>query len=113
MVSTFALVEADTLIINVWSKTLGQYTGSQYETLTAVLEICISQFKQQSPKTLMFCIRDFNEEEDEEGELRRKILKDVNNIWLKIQKPAEIVKYQDTPDKFFVVEVACLRKYKK
>lgn len=37
MISTFALVEADTLIINVWSRTLGQYTGSQYETLTAVL----------------------------------------------------------------------------
>ena len=46
MVSTFALVEADTLIINIWSKTLGQYTGSQYETLNAVMEICISQFKQ-------------------------------------------------------------------
>lgn len=30
MISTFALVEADTLIINVWSRTLGQYTGSQY-----------------------------------------------------------------------------------
>ncbi len=46
MVSTFALVQADTLIINIWAKTLGQYTGSQYETLTAVLDICISQFKQ-------------------------------------------------------------------
>jgi hypothetical protein len=37
MVSTFALLQADTLIINVWSKTLGQYTGSQYETLNAVM----------------------------------------------------------------------------
>lgn len=30
MVSTFALVSADVLIINIWSMTLGQYTGSQY-----------------------------------------------------------------------------------
>jgi hypothetical protein len=30
MVATYALVSADVLIINIWSKTLGQYSGSQY-----------------------------------------------------------------------------------
>jgi len=29
-------------------------------------------------------VRDFNDEEDEEGEIRRKIVKDVNNIWVKM-----------------------------
>jgi hypothetical protein len=33
---------------------------------------------------LLFCVRDFNEEEEEEGEHRRKISKDVQNIWSKI-----------------------------
>jgi hypothetical protein len=46
MVATFALSSADVLIMNIWSQTLGQYTGSQYETLTKILEICIEQFKQ-------------------------------------------------------------------
>lgn len=27
MVSTFALISANILIINIWSKSLGQYTG--------------------------------------------------------------------------------------
>ena len=30
MVATYALVAANVLIINIWSKSLGQYTGSQY-----------------------------------------------------------------------------------
>lgn len=46
MVATFALVSADVLLINIWSKSLGQYTGSQYETLSTILDICISHYKQ-------------------------------------------------------------------
>lgn len=30
MVATYALVTANVLIINVWSKSLGQYSGTQY-----------------------------------------------------------------------------------
>jgi hypothetical protein len=30
MVATFALIVANVLIINIWSKSLGQYMGSQY-----------------------------------------------------------------------------------
>ena len=46
MVSSFALVSANLLIVNVLEKQLGQHAGSQYETLALVLRICIDQFKQ-------------------------------------------------------------------
>jgi hypothetical protein len=46
MVATFALIIANVLIINVWSKTVGQYMGSQYETLKVIMDICILHFKQ-------------------------------------------------------------------
>lgn len=46
MVATYALVTANVLVINTWSKTLGQHHGSQYETLKIILDICITQFKQ-------------------------------------------------------------------
>ena len=46
MVSSFALVSANLLIVNIHEKQLGQHTGSQYETLSLVLRICIDQFKQ-------------------------------------------------------------------
>ena len=61
MVATYALITANVLIINVWSKTVGQYNGTQYETLKVIMDICISQFKQDSPKTILFCVRDFND----------------------------------------------------
>ena len=84
MVSSFALVSANVLIINIFSKSLGQYAGSQYESLKITMDICISQFKQDSPKTILFCVRDFNEENDDEGEIKRKIQKDVIKIWEEI-----------------------------
>lgn len=64
MVATYALVTANVLIINVWSKIVGQYNGTQYETLKVIMDICITQFKQDSPKTILFCVRDFNDEYD-------------------------------------------------
>ena len=33
MVSTYALSMANVLIINVWQKTIGQNTGTQFDTL--------------------------------------------------------------------------------
>lgn len=42
------------------------------------MDICLEQFKQDSPKTILYCVRDFNEEYDDEGEIRRKIVRDVN-----------------------------------
>lgn len=53
------------------------------------MDICIDHFKQESPKTILFCVRDFNEEYDNEYEIKRKIIHDVNNIWLEIKKPPE------------------------
>jgi hypothetical protein len=46
MVATYSLITAQVLIINVWAKTIGQYSGTQYETLKVVMEICMTQFKQ-------------------------------------------------------------------
>jgi hypothetical protein len=84
MVSTYSLVMANVLIINIWSKSLGGYSGSQYETLNVILDICLQNFKLDCPKTILFCVRDFNEEYDEESEIRGKLKRDVNNIWQKL-----------------------------
>ena len=86
MVATYALVTANVLIINIWSKSLGQYTGSQYETLKVIMDICIDQFRQESPKTILYCVRDFNDEYEDEDEIRRKIIRDVNDLWRKLEK---------------------------
>lgn len=113
MVATYALVTANVLIINVWSKTVGQYNGTQYETLKVIMDICITQFKQESPKTILFCVRDFNDQYDSQGETRRKIVKDVNDIWRKIEKPVELQAYNEKPEKFFTIQVSVLRRFKE
>lgn len=46
MVSSFALTGAHALLVNIYEKQLGQHSGSQYETLSTVMRICIDQFKQ-------------------------------------------------------------------
>lgn len=112
MVCTFAFTIAHVLIINVSSQTVGQYTGSQYDTLRTIMDVCMGQFKQEAPKTILFCVRDFNQEYDEEGEIRRKIVKDVNSIWLKMEKPEHLKKYEQAPERVYNLQVAVLRKYR-
>ena len=45
------------------------------------MRMCIDQFKQESPKTILFCLRDSNPDYTDEGECRRKVQKDVLNVW--------------------------------
>lgn len=113
MVSSFALVGANVLLVNIFEKQLGQHSGSQYETLSIVMRICIDQFKQESPKTILFCLRDANPDYTDEGECRRKVQQDVLNIWKNVwagtKRNAEFDKYQASPERFFTLEVAFLR----
>lgn len=46
-----------------------------------MLRICIDQFKQESPKTVLFCLRDANPNYTDEGECRRKLQSDMLKIW--------------------------------
>lgn len=115
MVSSFALVGANVLLVNVWEKQVGQHSGTQYETLSIVMRICIDQFKLESPKTILFCLRDSNTPEYGQGELKRKLEQDVlklwRDVWAGAKKTTLSEKYQSTPERFFTLEVAFLREY--
>ena len=77
------------------------------------MEICISQFKQDNPKTILYCVRDFNEQYDNEYQIKGKILRDINDLWDKVEKPVEFEKYEGKSEKFFNVEVVVLRRYRE
>lgn len=115
MVGSFALVGANVLLVNIFEKQLGQHSGSQYETLSTVMRICIDQFKQQSPKTILFTLRDFNPNVTDEAECRSKVRADVLNIWKSVftgtKRSADFEKYLTAPERFFTLEVAFLRQY--
>jgi hypothetical protein len=90
MVGSFALVGANILLVNVFEKQLGQRKGSQYETLSTVMRICIDQFKQESPKTILFVLRDSNTLEAARGEVKRKIQQDVEKVWKSVWSGTKI-----------------------
>ena len=113
MVSSFALVSANILIVNIFLKQLGQQDGSQYSTLETVLRICIDQFKQESPKTILFCLRDANPNYFNEAEYRLKLQNDINKLWKDVwqgtKREEEFKKYEASPERFFTLELAFLR----
>jgi len=90
MVGSFALVGANILLVNVFEKQLGQRKGSQYETLSTVMRICIDQFKQESPKTILFVLRDSNIEEAGQSGVKVKIQKDVEQVWKNVWSGTKI-----------------------
>jgi hypothetical protein len=52
------------LIVNVWTKSFGTFEGTQYSILTKIMDMSVKMFRQESIKTILFCLRDFNDEID-------------------------------------------------
>jgi protein SEY1 len=115
MVSSFALVAANVLMVNVYLKNVGQQEGTQYSTLETVLRICIDQFRHESPKTILFCLRDANPQFFNEAEYRLKLQNDVQKLWKDVwagtRREEEFKKYEANSDRFFTLELAFLREY--
>lgn len=56
----FALALSNVLIVNIWSKSVGTFEGSQYGILKILMEMSLRMFKQEAPKVILFCLRDFD-----------------------------------------------------
>lgn len=60
-VAMYALALSNLLIVNIWTKSVGTFEGSQYGILKILMEMSLKMFKQEAPKVILFCLRDFNE----------------------------------------------------
>jgi hypothetical protein len=108
-VAMYALALSNLLIVNIWTKSVGTFEGSQYGILKILMEMSLKMFKQEAPKVILFCLRDFNEEDNLQY-VTTTITDDVEKIWNSIEKPQNLLK---TPrDKFFKVKVHSLRRYR-
>lgn len=107
----FALTLSNLLIVNIWAKSFGTHEGTQYSILTKIIDLSIKMFKQEATKTILFCLRDFNDQIDPIEFIEGQLKKDISKIWDDIKKPANLSKH--SYDRFFRVHLHTLRKYKK
>jgi hypothetical protein len=104
----FGLVISNILIINVWVQEIGRFTASNYEILKTILELNIQFFNKETPKKILFVIRDFNDRENFEY-MRDMLVGDVNRIWGEVKKPPGFETVQ--LDKLFKVDVYPIHNY--
>jgi protein SEY1 len=102
----YALALAEVLLINMWEQDIGRYTGANYGILKTVFEVNLQLFGSTEKTVIMFVIRDHIEEQTPAETLYQKLLKDVQNIWDEIEKPAN---FKDSKmSDFFSFEFAAL-----
>jgi hypothetical protein len=95
--SLFALATSNTLLVNIWTQQLGLFKGSQLAILEIVLELNLKLFRSEQPKEIIFVIRDFEKDRENEKNLSDTIYKKVESVWENILKPpgTENIKLDD------------------
>jgi hypothetical protein len=104
----FGLVVSNILIINVWLQEIGRFTAANYEILRTILELNVQFFNKETPKKILFVIRDFNDRENFDY-IREILISDVTRIWSEVKKPQGFEGLQ--LDKLFKVETFAIHNY--
>ena len=55
---------ADVLMVNLWTKSIGQYHGSSMELLKSIFEVNFQLFDNNIKKRIVMVFRDFNQVHD-------------------------------------------------
>lgn len=92
----FGLVISNILIVNVWVQDIGRFSGCNYEILKIIFQLNIQFFKRESPKKILFVVRDFGAMENLEY-IKEVLSQDIVKLWDEVQKPEELkdLKYSD------------------
>ena len=102
----FGLVISNVLIINIWVNDVGRYSGANYEILKVILELNLQYFNRETPKQIIFVIRDFSDRENF-SHIKDTILQDVDMIWKEIKKPGAL---ENIPfEKLFLLNIVSIR----
>ncbi len=92
----FGLVISNILIVNIWVQEIGRFSACNYDILKIIFELNLRYFKKESPKKIMFVIRDFSKQENLEF-ISNTLKNDIEKLWQEINKPEQLknIKYQD------------------
>lgn len=82
----FGLVVSNLLIINLWLTEIGRFSAANYDIIKLIFEMNLQYFKRDSPKKLLFIIRDYYDDMNFD-DLKNTLLTDVSRLWSEIKKP--------------------------
>ena len=102
----FGLVISNVLLINVWLQEIGRFTAANYEILKTIFELNVQFFNKETPKKIVFVIRDFNDRENFEY-IHSILHEDVLRLWKEVKKPPGLEELAF--DKLFRLEVVTIR----
>ena len=71
----------------MWATDVGRYGASNYDILKAIFECNLKLFTQAGKKKLLFVIRDFNFNKNNEMKTKLTIGAGLDHIWQSIYKP--------------------------
>ena len=106
--SVFGIMISNLLIVNIWLNEIGRFSAASYEIIKFIMETHLQYFKNQSPKKLLFVIRDFSDEENF-LDLRNLLKYDVQKLWDEIIKPEKFAN-SDLED-FLEIDAFAIRHY--
>lgn len=85
----FGLVLSNILIINLWTNEIGRYKGCSYDIIKVIFDLNLRYFNQETPKKLVFVIRDFDFDGENLDYISQNINNDLKKLWSEIKKPKE------------------------
>jgi hypothetical protein len=81
----FGLAISNILFVNIWLNDIGRFGASNYEIIRTIFELNMQLFDLESPKKMVFVVRDWFPRENEER-IKTMLVDDMRRLWTSIKK---------------------------
>lgn len=81
----FGLAISNILLVNLWLNDIGRFGASNYDIIRTIFELNMQLFDHESPKKLIFVVRDWMVRENED-KIKNMLVNDMKRLWDSIKK---------------------------
>lgn len=81
----FGLAISNVLLVNIWLNDIGRFGASNYDIIRTIFELNMQLFDVESPKKMVFVVRDWYARENEE-KIKKMLVADMKRLWDSIKK---------------------------
>lgn len=81
----FGLAISNILLVNIWLNDIGRFGASNYEIIRTIFELNMQLFDVESPKKMVFVVRDWFVRENEDR-IKAMLVEDMRRLWATIKK---------------------------
>lgn len=105
----FGLAISNILLVNIWLNDIGRFGASNYDIIRTIFELNMQLFDLESPKKMVFVVRDWYARENEER-IKAMLVEDMRRLWTTIKKTEAQAKIEF--DQVFQFDFVHLRSLK-